>query len=203
MSWTQQYCLLRRDGQTYGVVMVIDLAFPPLADGQVALRSWNEADVFQQLEAFRDPVFLTYSDWQPLNSDEARQRLWDQEQSRLKGEQIDFTVVDSEDAGVLLGGASLALISEKDRRASLGYWVIPAARGRGVASRSVRLITQWAFQTLHLARLEITCGPDNHGSQRVAQRCGFTREGVLRSHLTFKGERRDTVVFGLLPGELV
>ena len=53
-----------------------------------------------------------------------------------------------------------------------------------------------------LARLELTCGPDNLASQRVAERCGFTREGVLRSHVPFKGARRDSVVFSLLPGEL-
>src|SRR5215211_5105964 len=53
-----------------------------------------------------------------------------------------------------------------------------------------------------LARLELTCGPDNRASQGVAERCGFTREGVLRSHMPFKGTRRDTVVFSLLPGEL-
>ncbi len=63
-------------------------------------------------------------------------------------------------------------------------------------------MARWAFDCLDLARLEITCGPENHGSQGVALRCGFTREGVLRSHISFKGSRRDTVVFGLIPGEL-
>jgi RimJ/RimL family protein N-acetyltransferase len=48
----------------------------------------------------------------------------------------------------------------------------------------------------------LTCAPDNDASQRVAERCGFTREGVLRSHTPFKGGRRDTVLFSLLPGEL-
>ena len=58
------------------------------------------------------------------------------------------------------------------------------------------------FEDLQLARLELNCGPDNLASQRVAERCGYTREGVLRSHIPFKGMRRDTVVFSLLPGEL-
>ena len=153
--------------------------------------------------AFRDPVFLAYSDWQPVTDDEARQRLKDQEQSRGRGEQITFAAADRDDPSLVLGEVSLNWINEKDRRASLGYWLVPAARGRGVASRSVRLVAHWAFETLQLARLEITCGPDNDGSQGVARRCGFSLEGLLRSHQTFKGARRDTVVFGLLPGELV
>jgi RimJ/RimL family protein N-acetyltransferase len=84
----------------------------------------------------------------------------------------------------------------------VGYWLAPAARGRGVASRAVRLLTGWAFDVLQLQRLELTCGPDNIGSQRVAERTGFTREGLLRSHMAFKGRRRDTLLFSLLPGEL-
>ena len=75
-------------------------------------------------------------------------------------------------------------------------------RGRGVATHAVRLIADWAFRDLQVARLDLNCGPDNLASQRVAERCGFTREGVLRSHIPFKGTRRDTVVFSLLPGDL-
>ena len=48
----------------------------------------------------------------------------------------------------------------------------------------------------------ISSNPDNEASQRVAARCGFVREGVLRSHIAFKGGRRDTVVFSVLPHEL-
>lgn len=183
--------------------MAINLTYPSLSDDKVVLRPWAETDVPQQMDVFRDPVFVAYSDWQPVNDDEARQRLIDQEQSRRRGEQIAFAVADRDDSSLLLGEVSLNWINEKDRRASLGYWLAPAARGRGVASRSVRLVAHWAFETLQLERLEITCGPDNGGSQSVARRCGFSREGLLRSHQTFKGARRDTVVFSLLPGELV
>jgi RimJ/RimL family protein N-acetyltransferase len=89
------------------------------------------------------------------------------------------------------------------RRAAVGCWLAPHARGRGIATRAVRLLARWAFDDLGIARLQITCGPDNLASQRVAERAGFTREGVLRSHYPFKGGRRDTVVFSLLPGDPV
>ena len=64
------------------------------------------------------------------------------------------------------------------------------------------LLARWAFDDLGIARVALTCAPDNSASQRVAERCGFSREGVLRSHMPFKDLRRDTVVFGLLPDEL-
>jgi RimJ/RimL family protein N-acetyltransferase len=102
----------------------------------------------------------------------------------------------------VLGGGSLNNVDLREGRAAIGYWLAPHARGRGVATHAVRLIAGWAFRDLQVARLELTCGPDNVASQRVAERCGFTREGVLRSHLPFNGARRDTVVFSLLPGEL-
>jgi RimJ/RimL family protein N-acetyltransferase len=115
---------------------------------------------------------------------------------------MSFALVEPSDDEVVLGGGSLYDIDLEQGRAAVGYWLAPEARGRGVATHAIRLVAQWAFEALGVARLELTCAPGNHASQRVAERCGFTREGVLRSHLPFKGERRDTVVFSLLAGEL-
>jgi RimJ/RimL family protein N-acetyltransferase len=115
---------------------------------------------------------------------------------------VQFAVVEPKDEDEVLGGVSLYDINLEQARAATGYWLAPQARGRGVASCAVRLLAQWGFTKLGLARLELTCGPDNDASQRVAARCGFVREGVMRDHMSFKGGRRDTVIFSLLPGEL-
>jgi RimJ/RimL family protein N-acetyltransferase len=183
-------------------VNVAELRFPALADEVVVLRQWRETDVPAQLEAFSDPVFERFSDWAPRTEIDARAYLAQHEQARQAGHQIELAVVEPDNDDVVLGGASLNSVSLDQGRAAIGYWLAPHARGRGVATHAVRLIASWAFEELHLARLELTCGPDNRASQGVAERCGFTREGVLRSHIPFKGTRRDTVVFSLLPGEL-
>jgi RimJ/RimL family protein N-acetyltransferase len=175
---------------------------PALADEVVALRSWREADVPAQLQAFSDPWFQRFSDWAPRDEHEALAYLAAHERARQRGEQVELALVEPHDDSALLGGGSLNSVDLEQGRAAIGYWLAPQARGRGVATHAVRLLCRWAFEDLRLARLELTCGPDNHASQRVAERCGFTREGVLRSHLPFKGGRRDTVVFSLLPGEL-
>jgi len=177
---------------------------PPLADAAVALRPWRESDAPAQRAAFEDPVFRRFTSWveRPFTASAAHRSLVDQERARRRGEELDLALVEPDDHNVLLGGASLYDVDLGQGRAGIGYWLAPQARGRGVATRAVRLLASWAFTELGLARLELTCGPDNLASQRVAQRCGFAREGLLRSHMPFHGGRRDTVVFGLLPGEL-
>jgi RimJ/RimL family protein N-acetyltransferase len=179
-----------------------ELRVPSLADDVVLLRRWRESDVPAQLEAFSDPLFLRFSDWAPQTEAGARAYLAEHEQARKAGEQIEFALVEPHDHNVVLGGASLHNVEMDQGRAAIGYWLASHARGRGVATHAVRLISRWAFEELQLARLDLTCGPDNRASQAVAERCGFTREGILRSHIPFKGTRRDSVVFSLLPGEL-
>jgi RimJ/RimL family protein N-acetyltransferase len=155
------------------------------------------------LHAFHDAWFQKFSDWAPLTSEEARSYLAQRERARQQGHEIDLAVTEADASEVMLGGVSLNGVDLARGSAAIGCWLSPEARGRGMASRAVRLLSGWAFADLQLARIELTCGSDNEASQRVAERCGFTREGLLRSHIAFKGGRRDTVVFGLLPGELV
>jgi RimJ/RimL family protein N-acetyltransferase len=183
-------------------VSVAALVAPSLADDVVVLRPWRDTDVPAQLEAFSDPVFQRYSDWAPRTEAQAHAYLAALEQARLRGRQIEFALVEPHDERDVLGGGSLNNVELGLGRAAIGYWLAPRARGRGVATHAVRLIARWALEDLRLSRLELTCGLDNHASQRVAERCGFTREGVLRSHIPFKGGRRDSLVFSLLPGEL-
>jgi RimJ/RimL family protein N-acetyltransferase len=138
----------------------------------------------------------------PYTEADARSDLAEQEQARLRGEELNFALAEPGDQGVVLGGCLLEHVRPGQGCAGVGYWLAPGARGRGVATHAVRVLAGWAFAELALARLEVTCGPDNEASQRVAERCGFAREGLLRSHVPFKGARRDSVIYSLLPGEL-
>jgi RimJ/RimL family protein N-acetyltransferase len=65
------------------------------------------------------------------------------------------------------------------------------------------MVSRWGFEKLGLQRLELITDPDNLASQRVAEKVGYRREGVLRAHLKHPdGRIRDSVMFSLLPGEL-
>ena len=178
------------------------LSYPSLSDTDVALRPWRVEDTDAKLAAFTDPLFLRSSDWAPKDREEVLRRVAVVERLRRAGTGLHLAVVDSRHPGTVLGEVSLTGIDRDQGRASVGYWLTAAARGRGVATRAVRLMAGWAFAELTLARLELTCGPDNDASQRVALRTGFRQEGLLRSHMRFQGGRRDSLVFGLLPSDL-
>ena len=116
------------------------------------------------------------------------------------GSRAGFAIVGEED-GAFLGMGALVEIRWEYAEGELGYIVAPA-RGRGVAGRVIRLLAGWAFADLGLARLEAWIDVANEPSLRVAERAGFTFEGVRRSVHFKEGLRADMAVYSLLPGEL-
>jgi RimJ/RimL family protein N-acetyltransferase len=79
--------------------------------------------------------------------------------------------------------------------AEIGYITAPAARGRGIATRALVLISDWALTVGGLRRVELKIDYENPASQRVAERAGFTREGTLHSVHFKQGRRTDFHVY--------
>ena len=121
------------------------------------------------------------------------------EDGRTDGTREAFAIVGEGD-GEFLGIAVAPQIDRTARTAELGYVVAPAARGRGVASEALGLLTDWAF-ALGMERLELLISVENEASKRVAARCGYVREGVVRSHYVKGDLREDTELWSRLPGD--
>ena len=116
-----------------------------------------------------------------------------------KGEGRHLAVVDGDD---FLGGVNFHSIRPDHRRAEVGFWLAPWARGRGIGSGAVRAACDWAFGNWDLNRIEMTTLPDNEVSQALARKIGFTREGLLRQRNFERGKYVDIVMLGVLRGEL-
>jgi len=116
----------------------------------------------------------------------------------LRGDAATFAICDAADDCV---GHVFVNLGDS-QRATVGYWLLREARGKGLATRAVRLIARWALGELGIARLGLLTSTMNAASQRVAERAGFQREGVLRSYSDVNGRRIDSVSFSLLPGDL-
>jgi RimJ/RimL family protein N-acetyltransferase len=157
----------------------------------------GDADVLRELRADRD--VRRWSDPRGLTVAEARAEIEALDRAWADGAMFAFAIR-LEDGDVAVGAISVT--SYGPFRASVGYDLLPAVRGRGIATRAVLLSADWVFERfLELVRLELWTAVGNDASERVAERSGFTREGVLRSRLPFAGELRDVTVFSLLRRE--
>jgi RimJ/RimL family protein N-acetyltransferase len=101
-----------------------------------------------------------------------------------------------------LSDGVVSLRPPEERDLSVGYWLLADVRGRGLAARAVRLVSRWALRDLALARVALLTETSNGPSQRVAERTGFQREGVLRSYGEIDGRRVDFISFSLLPRDV-
>jgi RimJ/RimL family protein N-acetyltransferase len=100
--------------------------------------------------------------------------------------------------GEFLGAIGIYRLERQHEHGEIGFWLTPGARGRGIATRAVRLLTTWGFEHLDLHRMEITTTPDNEGTLRLAEALGFTREGVMRERNLERGRRVDVVMLAVL-----
>ena len=103
------------------------------------------------------------------------------------------------DDGAFLGMALAPEIDGETGEVELGYIVAPEARGRGIATEALRRLTRWAFDELEAQRIILLIDTENPGSNRVAERAGYVREGVLRSVFLKQRRRIDAVLWSRLP----
>lgn len=103
--------------------------------------------------------------------------------------------------GLLVGGVLLRNVNVAEEIAEAGCWLEPAAAGRGLVTRGVRVLIKWAIEELGIHRVEWRAAPQNTASIAVARRLGMRRDGVLRERYLHRGRRYDAEVWSLLAPE--
>lgn len=99
-------------------------------------------------------------------------------------------------AGSFVGSSGLQEVNWAVPRFEIGYWLRTSCTGKGFMTEAVNAITTFAFDTLDARRVEIHMDDRNERSWRVAERCGFALEGILRHHeLDNDGLLRDTRIY--------
>ena len=180
----------------------IEFPVEGISDGEIRLRLHADSDVPAIIAACQDPEIPRWTRVpEPYGEADAKGWLDQESRGRSRGELLGLLVVDPADDH-LLGSVGIVHLDHEERRCELGYWVTREARGRGLATRAVRMLSAWAFENLPADRIEIHAEPENAASRRVAERVGFRFEGVLRSYIVNKGVRRDAASYSLLRGEL-
>lgn len=103
--------------------------------------------------------------------------------------------------GRLVGGLMFPTFDRRSGICEIGVWLSPQAQGRGLMTRAARELVDWAIRMRGMSRVEWHTDPRNERSRSVAQRLGFTYEGVRRSSHVVADERQDAEVWALLAGD--
>ena len=171
----------------------------PLADDTIWLEPLAESlvpDLRWVLDGDEDTARFTRI---PSHPDAAFLQAWLGRYERAwdDGTAAGFAVRDTA-TGEAVAFAGLVQLDLERQEGEIGYVVAPSARGRGVALRSVVLLTHWGFETLGVQRLELRIDLANESSLRIAQRAGYRHEGTLRNLYFKEGLRSDTAVWSRL-----
>ncbi|MFI8992537.1 GNAT family N-acetyltransferase [Streptomyces sp. NPDC053542] len=103
--------------------------------------------------------------------------------------------------GKLVGGVLFRTMDLASGTAEAGCWLEPSAAGRGLVTRAVRVIIDWAVKERGIHRVEWHVSSANAPSIAVARRLGMTKDGVLRESYPYRGKRHDMEVWSVLAPE--
>jgi RimJ/RimL family protein N-acetyltransferase len=170
---------------------------PTLRIDELTVRPWQPGDAVAVVAAYAD---RDIQQWhiQSLTDGEAAGWLssW---AGRWQAETAAGWAVTEQ--AVLVGRVGFRVISLDEGWAEVAYWTVPAARGRGIAARSVRAVSEWMFRAVGLNRIELNHSTLNTASCRIAQKAGFRYEGTRRRQALHQDGWHDMHLHARLAGD--
>jgi RimJ/RimL family protein N-acetyltransferase len=173
---------------------------PVLAGQRIRLRPLRMDDAPDVFALYSDPEvtrYWSFAAWTELAQAEA----WLAERTGWGPPSVFGWAVADLASDRFIGTAALVSLSGPMHRAELGYSLLTARQGQGLATEAVRVALDFGFDVLGLERIEADVDPRNLPSCRLAERLGFQREGLLRNRWRVGGEFADSVLYGLLRNE--
>jgi RimJ/RimL family protein N-acetyltransferase len=188
-----------RPPQTSQPALALSVPQEGLRSADVLLRFPSLDDVDGILPAFTDPELREAGNLPAFGREELVGSIQELPLLAESGRLLALAALDAR-GGAVIGGGTLHHLDSERRIVEIGYFVLPHARRRGVATTIARLLAEHAF-SLGIERVAAYVNVGNVASERVVERVGFTREGVVRSMPKPDGRRVDKTLFSLLPGE--
>jgi RimJ/RimL family protein N-acetyltransferase len=164
---------------------------PEILTGRLVLRPWRSEDALHVVKAFGDPDIKKTQELEVTSESEAEQWIAEWHERWRAGAGAGWAISLQSDREQVLGQVALRTVYPKDGLAECSYWVGPDYRGEGVAPQATRALCTWAFDELHLHRLELVHSVRNRRSCRVALKAGFKPEGIERSLHPYWDGRHD------------
>lgn len=169
-----------------------------LHSDRLLLRPMQQGDAEELFQIFSHPQVMRYWShpaWETIAS--AREQIDQDEVELAEGDHLRLGIIRKQDE-TLIGTCSLFAFDTQNRRCEVGYALHPDAWHQGFMQEALRLLLNYAFDTLDLNRLEADIDPRNLASAKSLERLGFVQEGLLRQRWIVGDEVSDSALYGLL-----
>ena len=177
-----------------------------LSDGRLLLRCCRTEDAQEHFNAVHESLdeLMKWMSWANEDYSVDDSRTWLKACSTIwdKGMEYNFTIINPATQKIM-GWCGLNRIDYQNMDANLGDWIRKNDCNQGVASAAALLLARFGFERLHFNRIEIKIAKGNTASQRVAEKIGAVREGVLRNMLFEHGKILDGVMYSLIPADIM
>ncbi|MFT7776209.1 GNAT family N-acetyltransferase [Roseateles sp.] len=168
-------------------------ALPESGHPLVRLRPITAADVPVWFDYLSLPAVQEHTSWSPQASNELDSYAAEHT-PRTPSSPLRLAIAERA-GGHMVGSIGFHTVSPEHRTAELAYDLSPAVWGQGIASHLTRTLVEWAHGHVGLLRVQATALASNLRSMNVLERCGFEREGLLRSYRLVRGQPGDFWMF--------
>lgn len=181
------------------------LPLSPRFTPRLVLRPFRRRDVEALVAAVRDsgPELKRWLPWAQgrYGRADAVRFVRDSAAAWSEGRAYDFAIRTPDDDERHLGNVSVWHTSRREQAGEIGYWIRSTESGRGIATEATARILQVGFEELRLHRIVLRIAIGNRPSERIAEKLGFTKEGVLRKEVLVNGDWLDHSLWGILDEE--
>lgn len=177
---------------------------PVLKQGSITLRPLEDSDIDSVYRACQDPLIPQFTRVQsPYSLEDAADFVrsspfvfTERKAIQWAIESNSNSVLNSGRIGTFAGAISIHSIKLADHAGELGYWIAPEFRGRNICAAAAEMISEFALDSIGFNRIEALVDHNNIASQKVLQKSGFEREGLLRKKITKEnGKTTDMFIF--------
>ena len=172
--------------------------FPNLETERLLLRRVNDNDANEIFALRSNPETMKYIPRPLVKSiDDALEHIAMIDAKIESNEGINWAIT-YKDNPKLIGIIGHYRIKPENYRAEIGYMLLPEYHGKGIVSEAVKEAINYGFNEMKLHSIEAIIDPENFGSERVLQKCGFVKEAHLKENAFYEGHFLDTVIYSIL-----
>jgi [ribosomal protein S5]-alanine N-acetyltransferase len=183
--------------------MFMAAGFPVLETNRLVLRKIKNDDANSMLKYLSDQEVMKYYGMEPFNTiNEALSEIswYETIQNNKTGLRWGITL---KEEGEVIGSCGFHNTVSRHYRAEIGFELSKEHWGKGIASEAIETIIRYGFEHLALQRIEALIEPENVPSQKLVEKQGFVREGLLRSYEFTGGKFDDLYMYSVLMNDFI